>query len=373
MKKLYVVFLGLIMVGILVGCNVFGDSDHTTSDKNNNQTTTKTNDNQQKNNSKNDADDKKDTVEDLDKIETYFPMKKNTRYIYEGVGNEFASYEVYNDYIEAKRLQQRVMNGGTEMAYVIEINDGQLVKLYSRGEVYYRENLLKETGNTEVLLKEPLSKGTTWTLSDSRVRTITATDATVATPTGTYKAIEVTTEGNDGKSIDYYVKNVGLIKSVFVSNGTEISSSLAKIEENVPLIQHIRFYYPNIDDDKLYYKDREVRFFTNDITRKVLAEEYKKAENNAVVFSKNTAINSLYLNKDQQVYIDLNKEFINEMSAGAAYEGKILQSIVNTFGGYYNAERVYLTINNKPYESGHISKQKGEYIIVNTADAIKIP
>lgn len=373
MKKMLVGFFILMIAVYMVGCNGFGDSNQTTSDKSNNQTPTKTSDNKSKTDNKNQVEDEKEKNKNLSEVEAYFPMKKNTRYIYEGSGNEFASFDIYNDYIEGKKIQQRVNNGGTVMAYVIEIKNGQLLKTYSRGEVYYRENLLKETGDTEVLLKEPLSKGTQWTLADSRIRTITATDASVTTPTGTYKAIEVTTEDKEGKSLDYYAANMGLVKSVFVTNGSEVSSTLGKIEENVPLVQQIRFYYPNIDDDKLYYKDREVRFFTNDITRKILAEEYKKAENNEAVFSKNTMINSLYLNKDQQVYIDLNKEFINEMSAGAAFEGKILQSIVNTFGGYYHAERVYLTINNTPYESGHISKQKGEYFIVNTENAVKLP
>ncbi|WP_147534625.1 GerMN domain-containing protein [Bacillus marasmi] len=375
MKKSIVVFLVILLTGMLVGCNLGQDKEQS-KDGENNQSSTNTSNNKPKTNSSEQNHDKDETKNSLPKIEDYYPLKKNTSYIYEGIGNEFASYQTYNDYVEGKKLQQRVNNGGTELANVIEIRNGQVVKLYSRGEAYYRENLLKENGNgsPEILLKEPLRKGTQWILADSRVRTITELEASITTPTGTYKAIEVTTEGDHGKTLDYYAKNVGLVKSIFTSDGAEIISSLAKIEENVPHVQEIQFYYPNIDDSKLYYKNREVHFYTNDITRKVLAEEYKKLENDKVgiVFSKNTAINSLYLNKDSHVYIDLNKEFINEMSAGAAFETMILQSIVNTFGVYYQSDRVYLTINNAPYESGHITKQKGEYFLVDVEGAVKL-
>ena len=41
---------------------------------------------------------------------------------------------------------------------------------------------------------EPLKEGTNWELKDSRIRTITNMAADVSTPSGNYKAIEVTTK-----------------------------------------------------------------------------------------------------------------------------------------------------------------------------------
>ena len=72
------------------------------------------------------------------------------------------------------------------------------------------------------------------------------------------------------------------------------------------------------------------------------------------------------------VYIDLNKAFLTEMNAGALYEKMILQSIANTFGQYYNSEKVVLTIDNKLYESGHIVMKKGQYLKVNYDNAVEI-
>ena len=106
----------------------------------------------------------------------------------------------------------------------------------------------------------------------------------------------------------------------------------------------------------------------------MLETAYKESINDDVqkVFSENTKINSLYLNKDNNVYIDLNQAFVSEMNAGSQYEAMILQSIVNTFGQYYNVEKVYVTIDNKPYESGHIAMEKGEFFKVNVNDSIEM-
>ncbi|MFC4798394.1 GerMN domain-containing protein [Neobacillus sp. GCM10023253] len=374
MKKLIVFFAFVILIGNLAGCGIQIGNNNAENNNSKNNSTANNNDKNNNGTSDNNNGDKEPTT-NSETINDYYPMKKNTRYIYEGTGNEFASYDVYNDYISEEKAQQRIDNGGTVLVNVLELKDGKLTKVFSRGETYYRENLFKANNDEkEVILMTPLTKGTTWSIKDGRVRTITNTAVDITTPTGNYKAIEVTTKNTKDRTIDYYAKNVGLVKSIFVSGGTEISSTLTKIEDNVPLVQNINFFYPNIDDGKLYIKSKQIKFYTNDITRKVLAQAYKEPINNqlGVVFSKNTEINSLYLNQDGIVYIDLNQAFRDEMSAGAAYEEMLLQSVVNTLGQYYQTAKVYLTIDNKPYESGHISMKKGEYFKVQTQNTIEM-
>lgn len=363
MKKNILLLSFVLLLTFLVGCTNFNNNNNNTSDNN-----TNTNDN-------NDSDNNKDSGTQLLKIKDYYPIKENVKYVYEGSGNEYASYNVYIDYTSENKVQQRVDNGGTVMAKVIEINDGKVTRLLSRAEAYYRENLLNTKGDDEeVLLMDPLVKGTSWQLNDSRIRTITNTSVDVKTPSGSYEAIEVTTEGSNDKTIDYYAKSVGLVKSVFIYGDTEVSSSLSKIEENVSVTQNVSFFYPNINDNKIYYIDKDVTFKTNDITRLALESSYKEVIENDLgkVFNTNTKINSLYLNKDGMVYIDLNKAFITEMNAGSGYESMILKSIANTFGKYYGSQKVILTIDSNLYESGHIAMKKGEFIEVNYNDSIKI-
>lgn len=354
MKKNIVIFSLVVLLAFLFGCTNF--------------------DNNKSNGNGSNNINEESSPKDLE-IKDYYPIKENMKYVYEGKGNEYASYNVYIDYTSEGKVQQRVDNGGTVMAKVVELKDGKITRLLSRGEAYYRENLLQiKFDEDEVLLMEPLIKGTTWTLKDSRVRTITNTSVDITTPMGSYKAIEVVTEGSNDKTIDYYAENVGLVTSVFTAGETEVTSSLSKIEENVSLTQKISFFYPNGNEDKIYYKDKDISFKTNDITRQVLESAYKELVENSLgkVFSTNTRINSLYLNKDNIVYIDLNKDFASEMNAGSGYESMILQSIANTFGKYYNSEKIILTIDNNLYASGHIIMEKGEYIEVKYNDDIEI-
>lgn len=308
-------------------------------------------------------------------IKDYFAPKENTKYVYEGQGNEYASYIVFMDYKVGNRIQQRSNNGGTEMVKVLENKDGELRILLSRGECYYRENLTQAPSiNGEILLKEPLAIGTSWTLADSRIRSITNLQVEVTTPLGTYKTLEVTTVGKDDKILDYYAPNIGLVKSVFTSNGAEVSSTLTKLETNVPFIQTVRFYFPNTNGDKLYYVNKELSFKTNDITKIIFENAFKDLPKGDVakVLGPNVKIKSLYLNQDNRVYIDFTQEFLSEMNAGSSYESLILQSITNTIGTYYGVDKVSITIEGNPYVSGHIGMKKGEFFTVKLTDSVEL-
>ncbi|NMA69900.1 MAG: GerMN domain-containing protein [Desulfitobacterium sp.] len=302
-------------------------------------------------------------------LEDYLDYQANTKYYYEGHGNEYASFTKYVDYKSDGKVQLRTNNGGTETVRVLGIENGQLIQMLGQGETYYRENLTnspKLDYNGEVILKEPLQEGTTWTLPDNRTRTITGVDVEVTTPAGTYKAIEITTEGEYSKIRDYYAPKVGLVKSLFVGEDDyEVSSVLSKLEKETPLTQSVTIYYPNIDDDKLRTTNVEFSFKTNDITKDILAKELKKeAGDRGRLIGENVKIQSLYLNQDGRVYVDFSKELVTEMNAGSGYEAMLLQSIVNTLGDYYGVSEVYLTIDNQPYSSGHIEMKKGEFFKV---------
>ncbi|AET67652.1 sporulation/spore germination protein [Desulfosporosinus orientis DSM 765] len=308
-------------------------------------------------------------------IQDYYPFKDNTTYIYEGEGNEFAAYTAAVDYIQDNRIQIRSNNGGTEMVRVLENSKGALTLIYSQGETYYRENLTQgHTNKEEILLKEPLKVGNSWTLADGRKRIITNLTAEVTTPLGAYKALEVTTEGEKDKTQDYYAPDIGLVKTVFTSNDFVVTSALSKLEDNVPLTQTVKFFYPNVNDDKLYYINKKLTFKTNDLTKTVIEKAFKELPNGEVekVLGPNVKINSLYLNKDNAVYIDFSKELTKEMNAGSGYESMILQSITNTIGTYYGVDKVCITIESNPYSSGHYVMNKGEFFKVDLTNSYEL-
>ena len=86
----------------------------------------------------------------------------------------------------------------------------------------------------------------------------------------------------------------------------------------------------------------------------------------------NVKIKSLYLNKDNTVYVDFTKELVSEMNAGSGYEGMILQCITNTLGAYYGVDKVYITIEGSPYSSGHIMMKKGEAFTVDYKNSVEL-
>lgn len=303
-------------------------------------------------------------------IKDYYPFKENTQMIYEGKGNEYASQDIMTDFIKDNLIQIRIDNGGTVMSRLIENKNGELTVLYNREEFYYKDDLstldINSSADKEILLKEPLVVGTSWTLPDGSKRTITSTSASVATPAGSYTALEVTTEGNNFKTKDYYALNVGFVKSIFISEDFEVSTTLKEIVTNASLTQNLQLFYPYLteNDIKVGFVKTEVALKTNEEIKNTFEQYFKNPpkENLNSLISSNTKINKLYLDTTKNmVMIDFSEEFINEMNAGSGTESAILKSIINTLGSYYNIDKVYITVDNKPYESGHIlmDKDKG--------------
>ncbi|MEG1256569.1 GerMN domain-containing protein [Clostridium sp.] len=369
-KRLYIIILFIAV--FITGCSEKNNKEDANINLSNSveiSNNVATNDNEVNNNSEVNSNKAVDSNNDVKvtskyKINDYITINENAKYSYKGENSEYAEFVAYVDYISGDKFQIRTNNGGSETVMVLQIKDGELRQTFRRGVCYYRENFTtKQSTSSEILLKEPLVKGTSWTLSDGSKRYISNVNVQVETPSGNYSAIEVTTERNNGeKSLHYYALNNGLVKYVGDSENMKITSTLQGIEDNIQLTQTVRFYYPDINVDKIYYEDKELSFSTNDITKMTLQNILKEFPGNdkGSLLGKNVTINSLYLNDDGKLYVDFTSNFVKEMNSGSSTELMILQSIVNTFGNYYGVDQVYITIDNKAYSSGHILKSPGE-------------
>lgn len=300
-------------------------------------------------------------------IDELYPFTANVERIYEGEGNEFAALTEYVDFLEGNRIQIRRSNGGTEIVYVLEKTADQLVEVFQQAETYYKENFLKkDAANPKIWLKAPIAVGTTWSSSTGETSTITALEKELNLPYGTVKAVEVTTVSAQGTTKTYFAKDLGLVKILTTGEGYEVSSSLKEINLNQPRVKVVNFYYPNAKDEKIFLYRKNITFQTNDIPRNLLVAAYKELPAEAVgVLTANTKVNSLYLNNDGMVYVDLSQDFLTEMNLGSGFEALVLQSLANTFGDYYGRDKVILTIDGKTYESGHIILDKFEPLQVN--------
>ena len=70
--------------------------------------------------------------------------------------------------------------------------------------------------------------------------------------------------------------------------------------------------------------------------------------------------------------VDFSKEFADDFNIGSAQEAEMLKSVVNTLGKFYDVDKVYITIENIPYESGHFGLREGEFFLVDISDVVEI-
>ncbi len=306
------------------------------------------------------------------KVSDYFPITKDIHMSYKGIGNEYAEYETYVEYIKDNIMQVRNINPGTSLAVVYELKDGELERTLTQGEVYYRYDYTSSKKEDEILIKEPIKVGTSWTLKDGTKRSITSTDKNISTPLGNYTALEITSESSESTVTDYYVKNIGHVKKVFKTKEGDftVSSELEKIEKDMPYREQIRFYYPDFLKDKLAYVIKDIELFTNKDVKEIFEREMKiipEGSELTKVMSDNTKILNIELDDDKDlVTVDFSSHLVSEMNAGTSLEAMLLKSITNTFGTYFQKQKVKITLEGKPYSSGHVLMGPEEYFTVNT-------
>lgn len=323
----------------------------------------------------NKTDNKGPIEEEMATIKDYYPFEENTIMEYEGIGNEFAEQKTFFEFIEGNRAQLKIFNPGTVLVKVLEYNNGELKEVFSEEEFYHIENMLHTTNeNSNIILKEPLKKGTSWTVADGHKKTITGVDVDIETPYKKFKALEVTTDlGEDKKQYNYYVKGIGHVASIYKEGDFEVKTLLEEIE-NEPYETEARFYYPLYKDIKTVYENRDIKFSTNDEIERILEDRLKKPSSDKLIpsISANTKINSVKLDRGNKIVrVDFSEELLTEMNAGSAMEIEILKSIVNTFCNYYGVEKVYISTEGNPYSSGHFSITKDEYFTLDETDVEK--
>ncbi|HSH35966.1 GerMN domain-containing protein [Schnuerera sp.] len=302
-------------------------------------------------------------------IKDFYPFKENWKMEYEGIGNEFAEQTTFFEFIEENKGQLKIFNPGTVMVKVLEYDEGELKEIFSEGEFYHIENMIDvKNENNNIILKEPLKVGTSWTTSGGYKSSITGIDVNIETPYKNFKALEVTTEFGEGrKQLEYYAKDVGPVASIYIDGEFEVKTLLEEIE-NESYEMDVKFFYPMFDEIKTGYVERDIEFSTNGNIKEILEYNLKNPNMNELIspISDNTKVNSIILDRgNQMVKVDFSNELLEDMNAGSAMEGEIIKSIVNTFANFYQVEKVYISTEGNPYSSGHFSINKDEFFTVD--------
>lgn len=306
----------------------------------------------------------------------YLSFEPDVHMVYEGSGNEYASFETWVEYVSRDAVQLRVDTGGTVSSVVYTATEDGLVMTASRGEEYGRANLIGQNTTEDILIKEPIAVGTEWR-SDGKTRRITGVDVEVTVPLGTYKALEVTTKTAAGTVQDYYAKGVGLIKTVFTPNEDKsavITSALARRETGAAVTLHLNVYYPREDGSGVVFTDREVSLKTGDTLAQALTELFRTPPAGAApVMPKKGEILSVGFDLQAgTATVDLGKSFTEGMAGkSAALERLILQSLANTLADAFQTENVALTVEGGAYRTENFYFDPGQnlYVRIDTAQA----
>ncbi|MFY9482150.1 MAG: GerMN domain-containing protein, partial [Tissierellaceae bacterium] len=114
--------------------------------------------------------------------------------------------------------------------------------------------------------------------------------------------------------------------------------------------------------------NRQVDFHTNQSMERLMEDILKNPPSDglAQVIPDTTTINMLKLDRlDWSVKVDFSEDLLRDMNVGSSFETEILKSIVNTLGRFYDVERVFISVDGKPYESGHYMLEADEFFEVD--------
>lgn len=303
-------------------------------------------------------------------ISDYFPYLENTILQYEGEGNEFAEQDVYYEFIEKNRAQVKIINPGTNLVKVLELKAGVLSEIFFEGEFYHIENMINsKVEKQDIILKEPLKVGTSWSTVGGNIKEITSLDSKITTPYGSFVALEVTTRYEENRlEKEYYSEGIGLVMREYIDGESVIRTSLSNIE-NTSYKPNMLLFYPHKEDGTTVYIQDTLNFNTNDKVEKLIENKLKNppSEGLGISLPSGVSINSIYLDRSKWIVkVDFSKELLTDLNAGSSYENQILISIVNTLGKFYDTDKVYISVEGRPYESGHFAIREGEAFKVNT-------
>lgn len=290
------------------------------------------------------------------KSKEYFPPTSNSIYIYRCFNNNLLNFKSSVDYFDDNKLQVRFDNGINNVVNIYEYADDGVKLSFQIDNTYPHQNFLDKFNNIDnYLIKEPIVENNIWLLPDGSKRCITNVDMEVKTQLNLFSsAIEIVTifKNKSDFSVDYYVKGIGLVKSLYYMKKLGfLYCELEDILENTPNFKNIKIYYPDKNLNTIWYSNRNLTYNTNEDITLGLSELFKTPPNGLLpLMNRNTKINKLYYNHQNNfAQIDFNSNIIESLKSNLINSNIFFDCIYNTLKDYYKSEKIYITIDNNPY------------------------
>ena len=129
-------------------------------------------------------------------------------------------------------------------------------------------------------------------------------------------------------------------------------------------------YYYDVVTDKIVYINKTI-----EIKDKALVNELKKnpSEEIASALNSDISLNSAKVDSENDtIKLDFSSNFVEAQNLGSGPESSTLTAICNTFGDYFNVSKVIITLDGKPYTSGHISMKDGDTFKVDLNNTLEL-
>lgn len=272
------------------------------------------------------------------------------------------------------RIQRRTFYSDAQTPTVEVLTfDGQSIRRTTLLEnISYTYNFLSKNNMDETLLSTPIAIGTTWDIPQGK-SSITSTNLQLTLPFGKISAIEVFTKYDNGETRRHYFSSgIGLVAEYYMNTSSEITSGFELQEREIDRIytQQIRFFYPiqnTSDASPIQYVSQDVRFVPNMDMRKLFSEKLSTPPTNSTLIplSSTVKIQDISLS-DQSVSVDFSSELVTQMDLSRQEEKLLLQALANTFGEYYQKNKVYITVEQENYESRYFFFLDDEYWTPNS-------
>lgn len=171
-------------------------------------------------------------------VRAFFPTQPGWTWVFEGRGNEYASFTRTVTRRDGDRVQVNDNNGGTSMGKVFHVTSDAIVQEFSTAEFFSDKILFNEKPNTHlVVLIAPIKAGTLWQDYQGK-REIVSINETVQVPAGCFQhvvkvKIAPLNQNPANEQFEYYAAGTGLIMREFFSEGYVITSKLKSFSPGV--------------------------------------------------------------------------------------------------------------------------------------------
>lgn len=138
--------------------------------------------------------------------------------------------------------------------------------------------------------------------------------------------------------------------------------------------EDVNLYYYDVITDKIVYINKTITIKGKAVGT-ALVNALKESPNSDISpsIANEITLKSAKLDKENDtISLDFSANFINAQNLGSGAESKTLTAICNTFGDYYDINNVIITLEGKPYSSGHILMSEGEAFKVNLENTSKL-